>query len=63
MKKAPFSPEKGHKVVSKRYRTALQILGGFAANPSTSDDGVDLPKLVGSAYKWADELIKQENLP
>ena len=43
--------------ITKRFYAATQILAGFASQGHTGG----APHKVSIAYKWADELLKQEN--
>lgn len=43
--------------MDKRFYAATQILSGFASGGHTGG----APHKVSTAYKWADELLKQEN--
>ncbi|MDX1365899.1 MAG: hypothetical protein R3243_16965 [Arenibacter latericius] len=45
--------------MSKRFYAATKILQGFASDPSFKSD---LEIIVETAYAWADELLRQEDL-
>lgn len=44
--------------MSKRFYVATKILQGFASDPNV----YNTETIVELAYKWADELLKQEDL-
>ena len=51
------------KGMSKRFYTACMAMQGLCSNPHVIKCGeLDLTPFIETAYKMADELLKQENI-